>query len=97
VIDAGRSRAVGVRLQLPDDAAPGMYAVVLGVRPGGSDGARLRFRIEQAESTPAWLRQAGNFAMWVVFALVAAVLVGFRALVRRSKDGSIRPLRASRS
>ena len=39
VIDAGRSRAVGVRLDLPDDAAPGVYAVVLGVRPGGSQGA----------------------------------------------------------
>ena len=77
VIDAGRSRAVGVRLELPDDAEPGVYAVVLGVRPGGSEGARLTFRIEPAESTRAWLRQAANLAMWVVPALVGAVLVVF--------------------
>ena len=75
MIDAGRSRAVGVRLELPDDAEPGVYAVVLGVRPGGSEGARLTFRIEPAESTPAWLRQAADLAMWVSLALVGAVLV----------------------
>jgi len=79
VIDAGRSRAVGVRLELPDDAAPGVYAVVLGVRPGRAEGARLTFRIEPAESTRPWLRQAENLAMWVAFTLVGAVLVVFVA------------------
>ena len=77
VIEAGRSRAVGVRLELPDDAAPGVYAIVLGVRPGRSEGARLTFRIEPAESTRPWLPQAENLAMWVVPALVGAVLVVF--------------------
>ena len=75
VIDARRSRAVGVRLDLPGDAEPGVYAVVLGVRPGGAEGARLTFRVEPAESTRAWLRQAVNFAIWVVPALVGALLV----------------------
>jgi hypothetical protein len=74
VIDAGRSRAV-VRLELPDDAEPGVYAVVLGIRPGDSEGARLTFRIESAEDTHAWLRQAASLAMWVLATLVGAVLV----------------------
>jgi hypothetical protein len=77
VIDAGRSRAVGVRLELPADAEPGAYAVVLGVRPGGSEGARLTFRIEPAESTRGWLREAANLAMWVASTLAGAVLVVF--------------------
>ena len=74
-IDAGRSRAVGVLLELPHDAEPGAYAVGLGVRPGGSEGARLAFRIEPAESKPAWLRETGNLVMWVVSALIGVVLV----------------------
>ena len=80
-IDAGRSRAVGVRLELPDDAEPGVYAVVLGIRPGDSEGARLTFRIESAEDTPAWLRQAASLAMWLLYASVGAVLVVFLARV----------------
>ena len=92
VIDAGRSRAVGVRLELPDDAAPGVYAVVLGVRPGGSEGARLTFRIEPAESTRPWLRQAENLAMWLAPALVGAVVVVL--VVRRQQTGS-KPLRVA--
>ena len=84
VIDAGRSRAVGVRLELPADAAPGAYAVVLGVRPGRSDGARLIFRIEPAGSTPPWLRQAENLGMWVAPAFVGAVLVVFVVGRRRA-------------
>jgi hypothetical protein len=99
VIDAGRSRAVGVRLELPDDAEPGLYAVVLGVRPGSSEGARLTFRIEPAESTRAWPRQAANLAMWVVPALVGAVLVVFLTRVgacnRGQQTGSKRPKSAS--
>lgn len=75
VIDAGRTRAVGVRLDLPDSAEPGVYAVVLGIRPGNSEGVRLTFQIEPAGSTRAWLRQAASLAMWVVPALVGAVLV----------------------
>jgi hypothetical protein len=94
VIDAERSRAVGVQLELPDDAAPGVYAVVLGVRPGGSEGARLTFRIEPAESTRPWLRQAENLAMWLAPALVGAVLVVF--VVRGQQTGS-KPLRSLRS
>jgi hypothetical protein len=70
-----------VRLELPDDAEPGMYAVVLGIRPGGSEGVRLTFRVEPAEGTGAWLRQATSLAMWVVAALVGAVLVVFLARV----------------
>ena len=89
VIDAGRSRAVGVRLELPDDAAPGMYAVGFGVRPGGSEGARLTFRIEPAESTRPWLRQAENLAMWVAPALVGAILV-LRSTMRKSSTESRR-------
>jgi len=77
VIDAGQTRAVGVRLELPDDAGPGRYAVVLGIRPGGSEGARLTFRIEPAESTRPWLRQAANLAMWVVPTLLGVVLAVF--------------------
>ena len=99
MIDAGQSRAVGVRLELPRDAEPGMYAVVLGVRPGGPEGARLTFRIEPAESTRAWLRQAANLAMWVVPALVGAVLVVFLVRVgacrRGQQTGSKRPKSAS--
>ena len=81
VIDAGRSRAVGVRLELPDAATPGVYAVALGVRPGGSEGARLTFRIEPAENTRPWRRQSENLAMWVGPALLGAVLIIF--VVRR--------------
>lgn len=84
VIDAGRSRAVGVRLELPDDAEPGAYALVLGVRPGRSEGARLTFRIEPAESTRAWLRQAAKVGMWVVPTFVGAILLVF--LVRVGHD-----------
>jgi hypothetical protein len=90
VIDAGRSRVVGVRLKLPDDAEPGLYEVVLGLRPGGSEGARLRFRIEPAERTRGWLRQAVNVAMWVVPTFFGAVLVVFLVRVgheSRAADG----------
>jgi hypothetical protein len=86
VIDAGRSRAVGMRLELPRDAEPGVYPVVLGVRPGCPEGARLTFRIEPAESTRASLRQGANLAMRVVPALIGAVLVVF--LVRGRQTGS---------
>jgi hypothetical protein len=75
VIDAGRTHAVGVRLELPRDAEPGSYAVVLGARPGSPEGVRLLFRIEPTESTLASLRQAANLAMWVVPALAGVVLV----------------------
>ena len=88
VIDAGRSRAVGVRLELPDDAAPGIYAVVLGVRPGSSEGARLTFRIEPAESTRAWLPPAADLATWMVTALIGVVVVAF--LVRGQQPSSRR-------
>jgi hypothetical protein len=94
VIDAGRSRAVGVRLELPDDAAPGEYAVVFGARPGGSEGTRLTFRIQPAESTRAWLRGAANIAMWVAPTLIGAVLVLF--VVRRQQAGS-KPSKSLRS
>lgn len=77
VIDARRSRAVGIRLELPDDAAPGVYAVVLRVRPGASEGARLTFRIEPAKTTRSWRRQAAELATWVVPAFIGAVLVVF--------------------
>ena len=77
VIDSGRSRAVGVRLELPDEAAPGVYAVVLGVRPGGSGGARLTFRIDSAETTGATLQRAASLAMWVVPGLIGVVFVAF--------------------
>jgi hypothetical protein len=92
VLDAGQSRAVGVRLELPDDAEPGVYAVALRIRPGGSEGARLTFRIEPAETTRAWLRQAAKLATWVAPAFIGAVLVVFlvrgaegrhRAVLRR--------------
>jgi hypothetical protein len=63
-----------MRLELPDDAEPGLYAAVLGVRPGGSEGARLTFRIEPAATGPAWLRQAPDLALWVVAALVGSVV-----------------------
>ena len=78
LIDAGRSRAVGLRLELPDDAEPGTYAVVLGVRPGGPGRAHLTFRVEPAEAG-GWGRQAANLAMWTLPALVGTVLVVFRA------------------
>jgi hypothetical protein len=89
-IDAGRSRAVGVRLELPDEAEPGVYAVVLGVRPSGSEGARLTFRIEPAESTRAWLRRAADFAMWVVPTLFGAVFVVFFVRIGHESRGSKR-------
>jgi hypothetical protein len=99
VIDAGQSRAVAVQLQLPADAEPGVYGVVLGVHPGESEGARLTFRIEPAESTRAWLRQPANPAMWVGPALVGAVLVVFLVRVgacrRGQQTGSNRPKSAS--
>ena len=95
VIDAGRSRAVGVRLELPDDAAPGVYAVDFAVRPGGSDGARLTFRIEPAESTLAWLRQAANVAMWGVPALIGAVLVVFRVRGQQAGSKRLKSLRSA--
>jgi hypothetical protein len=90
VIDAGRSRAVGARLELPDDAEPGVYAVVLGVRPSGSEGARLTFRIEPAESTRAWLRPAADFAMWVVPTLCGAVFVVFLVRIGHESRGGKR-------
>jgi hypothetical protein len=75
VIDAERSRAVGVRLELPRDAVPGVYEVVLGVRPGGPEGARLTFRIEPAASTRTSLRHAASLAIWVVPAFLGAAFV----------------------
>ena len=81
VIDAGRTHAIAVRLELPRDAEPGAYAVVLGVRPGGSEGARLTFQIAPAESTGARLRQGANLAIWLVPALMGAVLVFLLARV----------------
>ena len=75
VLEAGRAHAVGARLELPRDAEPGMYAVVLGTRPGGSEGADLTFRIEPSESTGELRRQTASLAMWVVTVLVGAVLV----------------------
>jgi hypothetical protein len=76
VIDAGRSRAVGVRLELPEDAAPGAYAVVFTARPGGGPhGARLTFRIEPAETMRSSLRQAANHTIGVVLASFGAALV----------------------
>jgi hypothetical protein len=81
VIDAGRSRPVGVRLELPHDAEPGTYTPVLAVRPGDSEGARLTFRIEPAEDARAWLRQAENLAMWLAPALAGALVI---ALLVRS-------------
>jgi hypothetical protein len=77
-IDAGRSRAVGVRLDLGRDADPGAYAVVLGVRPGGPKSARLTFRVEPAESR-GLPRRAPGFALWLVPALAGAALVVVRA------------------
>jgi len=77
VVDAGRSRAVGVRLELPDDAEPGHYAVVLGVRPGGSDGVRLSFRVESAETTGTSRRRTASLATWVIPTLVGLVLGAF--------------------
>lgn len=77
VLEAGRTHVVGVRLELPRDAEPGAYAVVLGTRPGGSEGARLTFRIEPSESTGALPRQTAGLAMWVVTMLVGVVLVFF--------------------
>lgn len=74
VIDAGRTHAVGVRLEVPRDAEPGAYAVVLGTRPGGSEGARLLFRIEPSENTSALYRLTTNLAMWVVTVAVGVVL-----------------------
>lgn len=74
VLEAGRTHAVGVRLELPRDAEPGAYAVVLGSRPGGSEGARLTFRIEPSEGTSALRRQTVSLAMWVVTVLVVVVL-----------------------
>jgi hypothetical protein len=77
VLDAGQSRPVGVRLQLPHDAAPGVYTVVLGVRPSGSERARLTFRIEPADSTRTWVEQAANLAPWAVPALIGGILIVF--------------------
>ena len=87
-IDAGRSRAVGVRLELPHDATPGVYAVVLGVRPGGPGGAHLTFRIEPAERTRAWVPPTADLATWMVTALIGVVVVAF--LVRGQQPGSRR-------
>jgi hypothetical protein len=75
VIDGGRSRAVAVRLRLPTGAEPGVYAVVLGVRPGGSDGAVLTFRIEPTSRTSGRLQRGANLAMWAISALLGAALV----------------------
>ena len=79
VIDPGRTHAVRARLELPGDAEPGVYAVVLGIRPGDSEGARLTFRIEPAERTRAWLRQVARLAMWLIPAFAGAVLLVFLA------------------
>lgn len=95
-IDAGRTHAVGVRLEVPGDAAPGAYAVVLGARPGSSEGARLTFRIVPAESARTW-RVATHPAVWVVPALVGAVLVVFLVRVGAWTTGSNRQKSASLS
>ena len=86
VLDAGRSRAVGVRLELPDDAAPGRYGAVLGVRPGGSEGARLIFRVDPGESRRSWLPRAENLALWPALALAGIVVVV--SVIRRQRRGS---------
>ena len=94
VIGAGRSRAVGVRLHLPANAEPGVYAVVLDVRPGGWEGARLTFRIEPAESTAPALRETASLAMWVVPALIGAVLVVFLARGQQTGSKRLKSLRS---
>ena len=73
VIDPGRSRAVQLRLEVPRDAEPGEYAVVLGVRPGGRDAARLTFRVEPTDHRD-WVREAPTVALWLVPALLGAGL-----------------------
>ena len=94
VIDAGRSHMVGLRLELPGDAEPGVYRTVLDVRPGGSEGARLTFRIEPVESTGASLRRAVNLATWVFPALIGAALV---VLVVRGPQTGTKRLKSLRS
>lgn len=76
-IDAGRSRTVGLRLQLPHEAEPGVYAVTIGVRPGGSDGARLTFRVEPA-GTAGWTRRPARLAIWIAATVAGAIVLGFR-------------------
>jgi hypothetical protein len=95
VIDAGRSRAVGMRLQLPNDAKPGRYGVVLGVRPGGGEGALLTFRIEPGESAGASLRRAATLATWLVPAVIAAVLVVFLERGRHTGSKRLKSLRST--
>ena len=74
VLDAGGTHAVGMRLELPRDAESGVYAVVVGTRPGGSEGARLTFRVEPSEGTGVLPRQTASFAMWAATLLVGVVL-----------------------
>ena len=76
-IAAGRTRAVGLRLQLPHAAEPGVYAVTIRVRPGRSEGARLTFRVEPA-GTAGWTRRPGGLAIWIAAAVAGAILLGVR-------------------
>jgi hypothetical protein len=76
-IAAGRSGAVGLRLQLPDAAESGVYEVTIRVRPGGSEGARLTFRVEPA-GTAGWTRRPAGLAIWIAAAVAGAILLGVR-------------------
>jgi hypothetical protein len=79
-IDAGRSRTVALRLDLPHEAEPGVYAVTIAVRPGGSGGARLTFSVEPAGAT-GWARRPAGLMMWIVAAVAGAIFLGVHARV----------------
>lgn len=80
-VDAGLSRAVGLQLNLPDDAEPGVYPLTIGVRPGGSSGMRLTFRVERTRATRRAWRTPG-LALWIVAAVTGAAFVAVREGVR---------------
>lgn len=80
LIDAGRSRTVALRLDPPHEAEPGVYAVTIAVRPGGSGGARLTFSVEPAGMT-GWGRRPAVLTMWIVAAVAGAILLGVHARI----------------
>ena len=79
-IGAGRSRAVGILLELPDDAEPGVYVAVLGVHPGPDEATRLAFSVEPVEPENGLTRAATIAALLLVASTgTALVLITLRA------------------
>ena len=82
VLDAGRTRAVSARIELPSDAGKGDYAALLGAwlvpspdggGAGAAAGARVTFAIQEPGSLELWRHRLDFLWIWLVLASVLGV------------------------